>query len=96
VRDPSQTEHLPAAGITHLITLSPVERPPPFFPDNLKRQHLKVANTFEYNVDLLLALPNLCDFIDEAIESGGSVLIHGMRESRICIVASGYRKNQVY
>ena len=62
----------------------------PVFHKDVSELHAKISEVSEYKTDLLLALDDICTFMDDAIKNAGKVLIHCPKESRTCIVASAY------
>ncbi|KAF5369718.1 hypothetical protein D9615_010155 [Tricholomella constricta] len=76
------------SGITHLLSVSPAKIPHSASALLRKHRHVKIP---EHRKDgLLLALPDVCDFIQDAIESGGQVLVHSSSESTACIVVCAF------
>lgn len=76
-------------GITHIISLSPAQlQLPPNVTSSITHRHVNIP-AYEPEA-LLLALPQICQFISEGINSGGEVLVHCVIESRACIVVSAY------
>jgi dual specificity phosphatase 12 len=56
--------------------------------------HIDIPN---YSKDeLLIALPGACDFIREAVHTGGRVLVHSLKETRACIVVCAYRSSTTF
>ncbi|KAG6878804.1 hypothetical protein C0992_007648 [Termitomyces sp. T32_za158] len=72
------------AGITHVLSISPTKIPSAALTHLQKHQQINLP---DQKGALLLALPNACRFIKEAIESGGQVLVHSRVETTACIVA---------
>ncbi|KAJ8517744.1 hypothetical protein ONZ45_g5119 [Pleurotus djamor] len=88
-KDPEQAESLLLdLGITHFISLSPAEVPTNT--GNLPSVQYRHVNISSNPEALLLALPDVCDFIGKALSSGGEVLVHSQSESRACTVACAY------
>ncbi|PPQ92758.1 hypothetical protein CVT25_003867, partial [Psilocybe cyanescens] len=86
--DPEKTwSLLMDLGVTHLLSISPTE---------ISTTAGSLANHHHVNIDsrspdaLLLALPDICTYIDDAIKSGGLVLVHSMIESRACTAVCAY------
>ncbi|KAG6888515.1 hypothetical protein C0995_007758 [Termitomyces sp. Mi166 len=75
------------AGITHLLSISPTIIPSAALTNLRKHQHI---NLTDQKSGLLLALPGLCLFIKEAIESGGQVLVHSLVETTACIAVCAF------
>ena len=77
-----RTEH----NITHIVSILedwPSEGP----------HHLTIDLDDSEMENLLVQLPSVCDFIDQALDSGGVVLVHcfaGISRSATCVIA--YRK----
>ncbi|KAG6868111.1 hypothetical protein C0993_007489 [Termitomyces sp. T159_Od127] len=75
------------AGITHVLSISPTKIPSAALTCLQKHQHIDLTDQKDA---LLLALPNACRFIKEAIESGGQVLVHSLVETTACIVVCAF------
>lgn len=73
-------------GITHFLTLSPAECGTNI--PSVKYYHKNIGPSKD---SLLLALPEICDFINDAITNDGEVLIYSVVESRACTAACAYR-----
>ncbi|KAJ8698967.1 hypothetical protein PTI98_005614 [Pleurotus ostreatus] len=85
-KDPEQAEALLLdLGITHFLTLSPAECATNI--PSVKYHHKNIGPSKD---SLLLALPEICDFINEAITNDGEVLIYSVVESRACTAACAY------
>ncbi|KDQ29856.1 hypothetical protein PLEOSDRAFT_1096743 [Pleurotus ostreatus PC15] len=85
-KDPEQAEALLLdLGITHFLTLSPAECATNI--PSVKYYHKNIGPSKD---SLLLALPEICDFINEAITNDGEVLIYSVVESRACTAACAY------
>jgi len=87
LRDPKLVNSLGDSGITHVVTLG---ENIPVFHKHVSELHQKISEASQYKADLLLALDDICNFMDDAIKNAGKVLIHCPKESRTCIVASAY------
>ncbi|PFH48983.1 hypothetical protein AMATHDRAFT_122688, partial [Amanita thiersii Skay4041] len=79
-------------GVSHMLSLSPSKIPSGIIP-NLKTTtkttltrylHLNISN--QQKEDLLVTLPEACQFVCDAVNSGGLVLVHCLVESRACTV----------
>ena len=77
-------------GVTHLLSLSPAEISSAVVSPVVKHHHLNISN--QAPEALLLALPDACKFISDAINADGQVLVHCLVESRACTVVSAYRQ----
>lgn len=88
--DPLEAEAvLQDLGMTHIISLSPAQlQLPPAVTTVVTHRHVNVP-TYKPEA-LLLALPQICQFIRDAVNGGGRVLVHCAIESRACIVVSAY------
>ncbi|KAF4575458.1 hypothetical protein EYR40_004804 [Pleurotus pulmonarius] len=85
-KDPEQAEALLLdLGITHFLTLSPAECGTNI--PSVKYHHKNIGSSKD---SLLLALPEICDFINDAIANDGEVLIYSVVESRACTAACAY------
>ncbi|KAJ7119003.1 protein-tyrosine phosphatase-like protein [Mycena epipterygia] len=70
--------------VTHLLSLAPAEE----ISAPVQRRHIDVpAHAPD---ELLLALPETCAFIHDALAGGGKVLVHSLLEARACIVVGAY------
>jgi hypothetical protein len=89
LRDPAALE---AAGITHILSLlSPVERR--LIPDSIPGTftHLLILCRDTPGANLLQYLPQTTRFIDSAVRSGGTVLVHcGLGVSRSATALLAY------
>ena len=57
--------------------------------------HLSIALHDSLFEDLLIHLPRICDFIDEAVAGGGVVFVHcemGISRSATCVIAYGEQR----
>ena len=73
--------------MTHMISLSP-SKIPTTIPTSIsltKYRHLSLSE--KNKEDLLVALPEVCRFIHQAIDNDGMVLIHSLLECRAVTVA---------
>ena len=80
-------------GVTHLLSLSPAEISSAVVSPVVKHHHLNISN--QAQEALLLALPDACKFISDAINADGQVLVHCLVESRACTVVSAYRQSSL-
>lgn len=89
--DPQEAEAvLQDLGMTHILSLSPAQMQlPPTLANSVTHRHINIP-TYEPEA-LLVALPQMCQFIRDAISGGGRILVHCAIESRACIVVSSYR-----
>ncbi|KAJ6500768.1 protein-tyrosine phosphatase-like protein [Mycena sanguinolenta] len=84
--EPEQAELLLLdLGVTHFLSLAPAEVT--FTPGVLHR-HIDVPP--DAPDELLIALPNVCDFIRNAVGGGGKVLVYSLLEARACTVVGAY------
>jgi dual specificity phosphatase 12 len=74
-------------GVTHMISFSPSKIPPtiPTSTSLTKYRHIPLSE--KNKEDLLVALPEACRFIHQAIDNDGMVLIHSLSECRAVTVA---------
>jgi hypothetical protein len=77
-------------GVTHILSLSPAEISSAVVSPVVKHHHLNISN--QAPEALLVALPDACKFISDAINADGQVLVHCLIESRACTVVSAYRQ----
>jgi len=70
------TRSLTERRITHIVSVC-TEPIPAEHPQSGIR-HLRVPVQDQPNEDLLIWMPHACRFIDEALRSGGVVLVHGV------------------
>ncbi|KAF8627943.1 hypothetical protein AX17_006096 [Amanita inopinata Kibby_2008] len=85
--DPEQAEALiHDMDITHMLSISPVKMPAAVSMSTFMSKYHRIEISNQNKEDLLLALPEACAFIREAINGGGSVLVHSLVESRACTV----------
>ncbi|KAI0307006.1 protein-tyrosine phosphatase-like protein [Multifurca ochricompacta] len=85
--DPEQANCLVAyLGLTHCISLPPSTSFPSII--GLKHNHIEIPQTNK--VALLLALPAICQYIQDALDNRGRVLIHCLTESTAAVVACAY------
>ncbi|KAI0068524.1 phosphatases II [Artomyces pyxidatus] len=86
--DPEQAACLVTyLGLTHCVSLSPAGNLPPSL--NLQRIHFDIPSN--NRAALLLALPNICTYIRDAVASGGQVLVHCLTESNAAVVVCAYQ-----
>ncbi|KAI0053766.1 phosphatases II [Auriscalpium vulgare] len=86
--DPEQASCLVTyLGLTHCLSLSPAETIPP----SLSIQRLHVELQPNNRAALLLALPNICKYIRDAVNGGGQVLVHCLTESNAAVVVCAYQ-----
>ncbi|KAK7035938.1 phosphatases II [Favolaschia claudopus] len=72
-------------GITHIVSLAPAKvKPIP----GVTHRHIHIPP--DAPDALLFALPSLCDFIRDAVSSGGQVLVYSVFEARACILTGAY------
>jgi len=88
----NKLEALKASGITHLICIRHVMESniiKPNFPHDFSYMVLDVADNFEQNI--IQFLPKTREFIDNALQSQGKVVIHGNAGiSRSAAIVIGY------
>ncbi|KAJ7041997.1 protein-tyrosine phosphatase-like protein [Mycena alexandri] len=83
--DPDQAKLLLInLDVTHLLSLTPAEI------SSAPVQHRRIEISPDAPDALLLALPDACEFIRDAIATGGTVLVHSLLEVRTCTVAGAY------
>ncbi|KAH0840359.1 protein-tyrosine phosphatase-like protein [Lanmaoa asiatica] len=75
-------------GVTHLLSISSAQLPKPNIPSIFQHCFIDVPNNAREA--LLLELPNVCNFIGDAIVHGGRVLVQCRVELRACIVVCAY------
>jgi len=73
-------------GLTHCISLSPSAT----FPPNIGLKHNHVEIPQSNKAVLLLALPAICNYIQDALDNRGRILVHCLTESTAAIVACAY------
>jgi len=74
----TKLDSLKAAGITHIICIRHVMEAniiKPNFPEHFSYQVLNIADSVEQNI--IQHLPSTRQFIDDALQAKGKVLIHG-------------------
>jgi len=71
-------------GVTHLLTLAPAEA------TSAPVHHRHIDIPAHAPDDLLLALPDACAFIRDALAAGGKVLVHSLLEARACTIVGAY------
>jgi dual specificity phosphatase 12 len=73
-------------GLTHCLSLSPSAT----FPNNigLKYNHIEIPQSNK--MALLLALPSICRYIQDALDNRGRILIHCLTETTAAIVVCAY------
>lgn len=87
--DPWQAESLILdSGVTHLLSISPAEIPSAALSLLRKYHHVEIPD--QRRDGLLVALPEACNFIRDAIRGGGQVLVHSPVESTACIVVCAF------
>ena len=87
--DPEQATCLVTyLGLTHCISLSPSAT----FPSNIGLKHSHVEIPQSNKAALLLALPAICKYIQDALDNRGRILVHCLTESTAAIVVCAYRK----
>ncbi|KAJ4464627.1 protein-tyrosine phosphatase-like protein [Lentinula edodes] len=74
-------------GITHLLSISPSTTIPS--PTTLV-QHHHISDSQQERDTILLALPEACNFIKQAIADGGVVLVYSEIESKAVLASYGY------
>ncbi|KAN0132534.1 phosphatases II [Lactarius tabidus] len=85
--DPEQATCLVEyAGLTHCISLSPSAT----FPSNIGLKHSHIEIPSSNKAALLLSLPTICKYIQDALDNRGRVLVHCLTESTTAIVACAY------
>jgi hypothetical protein len=76
-------------GVTHIVSLSPAQLElPNNVMNSITHRHINIPTYRPESV--ILALSETCDFIHDAINSGGQVLVYCVIESRACIVVTAY------
>jgi dual specificity phosphatase 12 len=84
------TRSLTERRITHIVSVC-TEPIPAEHPQSGIR-HLRVPVQDAHHEDLLIWMPHACRFIDEALRSGGVVLVHGLHGlSRGATIMAAYR-----
>ncbi|KAJ7215315.1 protein-tyrosine phosphatase-like protein [Mycena haematopus] len=84
--EPDQAELLLLdLGVTHFLSVTPAEVT--FTPGVLHR-HIDIPP--DTPDELLVTLPNVCDFIHNAVAGGGKVLVYSLLEARACTVVGAY------
>ncbi|KAH9060996.1 protein-tyrosine phosphatase-like protein [Lactarius vividus] len=73
-------------GLTHCISLSPSAT----IPSNIGLKHSHIEIPSSNKAALLLSLPTVCKYIQDALEHRGRVLVHCLTESTAAIVACAY------
>ena len=93
--DPQQAEFLLIdLGITHVLSISPAQISSAALTSINKHHQINIHN---YSPDeLLVELPGACNFIREALDAGGQVLVHCRVESRACIVVCAHRTHIIF
>ncbi|KAG6825364.1 hypothetical protein H0H92_003960, partial [Tricholoma furcatifolium] len=76
------------SGITHVLSISPAQIPSTALTYLEKHQHIEIPVLRKHA--LLLALPDACRFIEDAISAGGEVLVHSQVETTACIVVCAF------
>ncbi|RDB20040.1 hypothetical protein Hypma_013100 [Hypsizygus marmoreus] len=83
--DPWQAESLLLdSGTTHLLSISPAPIPTAGLTSLKEHYHIDIPN--QRKDGLLVKLSDACEFIRNATQSGGQVLVYCQVESRACIV----------
>ena len=78
-------ELLAGYKITHVVSI--LQHHPSTGP-----HHLTISLDDSHHENLLVHLPRVCDFIDEAVAGGGAVFVHcqmGISRSASCVIAYG-------
>ncbi|KAH9998251.1 phosphatases II [Russula vinacea] len=89
------TRSLTERRITHIVSVC-VEPIPAHHPQSGIR-YLRVPVEDRPDEDLLFWMPHTCRFIDEALRSGGVVLVHGVHGlSRGATIMAAYRREQIW
>ncbi|GLB34384.1 putative dual specificity phosphatase, catalytic domain [Lyophyllum shimeji] len=87
--DPWQAESLILdSGVTHVLSISPAEIPPATLSSLKQHHHMEIPD--QRKDALLVALPGACRSVQDAIKSGGQVLVHSSVESTACIVVCAF------
>ena len=87
--DPEQAQSLLLEmGVTHLMSISPAQNSFNF--TFVTNHHVSVSS--QCPEALFPVLPNICDYIRDAVKNGGLVLVHCRIESRACMAVCAYRK----
>ncbi|KAG6823006.1 hypothetical protein H0H92_011749, partial [Tricholoma furcatifolium] len=76
------------SGITHVLSISPAQIASSALTYLEKHQHIDIPMLRKHA--LLLALPDACRFIEDAISAGGEVLVHSQVETTACIVVCAF------
>lgn len=85
------TRSLTERRITHIVSVC-TEPIPAEHPQSGIR-HMRVPVQDAHHEDLLIWMPSVCRFVDEALNTGGVVLIHGVHGlSRGATIMSAYGK----
>jgi len=86
--DPLQAESLiQDLGVTHMISFSPSKIPPTIPTSTSLTKYCHLSLSEKNKEDLLVALPDACRFIHQAIDNDGMVLIHSLMECKAVTVA---------
>lgn len=105
IYDKAQFENtLPSNNIASILSISTLDYPSTHIPtpsptSSVLRslKHYKICETFLYSTDLLFALSDMCDYIDEATttdgEAGSGLLIRAPNDSdtKLAIIVMAYR-----
>ncbi|KAF8191644.1 protein-tyrosine phosphatase-like protein [Mycena galopus ATCC 62051] len=84
--EPDQVELLLLElGVTHFLSLAPAEV---MSTPGVVHRHIDVPP--DTPDELLVALPNVCGFIRDAVAGGGKVLVYSLLEARACTVVGAY------
>ncbi|KAJ6606140.1 protein-tyrosine phosphatase-like protein [Mycena vulgaris] len=70
--------------VTHVLSLAPAE----LISAPVHQRHINIPSNG--SDELLLALPDACAFIRDAVSTGGKVLVHSLLEARACIAVGAY------
>jgi dual specificity phosphatase 12 len=73
-------------GFTHCISLSPSAT----FPSNIGLNHSHIEIPPSNKAALLLSLPTICKYIQDALDKRGRVLVHCQIESTTAVVACAF------
>ncbi|KAH9965764.1 protein-tyrosine phosphatase-like protein [Russula dissimulans] len=76
-------------GLTHCLSLSPSAT----FPNNIGLTYNHIEIPQSNKMALLLALPSICRYIQDALDNRGRILVHCLTETTAAIVACAYRKS---
>jgi len=87
--DPVQAQSLLLdMGMTHVLAVCPGEIPNEHVPSNVHCRHLDIPD--DRQEDLLLALPDACNSIHDAVNGGGQIVVYCPAEWKAALVVCAY------